>query len=189
MNYKLISFNIYNEKTNIIYNKNGTPILFYWDCENSIESELYNNEDLKNKIYNIVANDINIYGYLKFNGFIFYEDENDEEQFENITLLVQDIFDLEEPVKGEVLKNKLLCDVLNSLYKDTFNKDYKFDNFLFKTSICELYSNIKKYHQNKFDKQTFLHYIKQDLLKRYMLTNKNSDLIIEYLKNILKDYE
>lgn len=184
MNYKLISFNIIDDKYKL-YNNNGYPLLFYWNDEDKLTDVLKDNENLKNKILNIINDNKDIYGTLKFNGYSFYIDENDEEIYDTIEYYIQDIYLLGDDAQSKIIKNKFIVDILNNLYKITFGKDYKFNDFLFESSIYDIYKDLKEKHNDKININTILNYIKSELINTYFLNDKNCKTIIDYVNKIL----
>lgn len=180
MENKLVAFNII--KNNYIYNKDGIPCLFYWDGDKPIEEYVKENESLKNYVTKIYE-DLYFLN-VKLIGFIFYE-KNDEEIYEKITLNLQDIFPLNIIDNNNIIINKYIVDILGDLYRETFNNEFKFNDFLFKSSIIELCNKIKEKHENNVTIETILFFVKNSLSKKFFLEENNINIIIDYLKNIL----
>lgn len=187
MTYKLVSFNTISHHGQSIhlYTKDGYPILFYWDCQHDLADELNTNQDLKQSVMNIVNNHQTLYGLLTFNGFIFYIDDHQEEHFEKFSYHVQDIYPLTDDDNSKLVKNKYIMAILNSLYEKTFNKEYKFNDFLFESSIVDIYKKLKDKHGDKINLNTILNYIKSSLLNDYQVNQANCESIVQYIKDIL----
>ena len=53
--------------------------------------------------------------------------------------------------------------------------------------IAEIYDHIQKKFPNRFVKESVLNYVRSELKKKYGLNNTNTEKVISYLENIIKE--
>jgi hypothetical protein len=74
------------------------------------------------------------------------------------------------------------------MYNDFLKTRYSGD-IMFNTddTVLEIYSRIQEKFPNRFVKESVLNYVRSELKKKYGLNNTNTETVIGYLENIIKD--
>ena len=78
--------------------------------------------------------------------------------------------------------------IFKKMYNDFLKTRYSGD-IMFNTddTVLEIYSRIQEKFPNRFVKESVLNYVRSELKKKYGLNNTNTEIVIEYLENIIKD--
>ena len=63
--------------------------------------------------------------------------------------------------------------------------DYKDVKVFNEDIILDIYSKIKDKYKEKLNKETFINWIRQELINKNKINNNNSNYIIDYLKTVL----
>ena len=186
MKDSLVAINIIvNDK---IINKNGVPILFYWNGESTLIKDIYNDASFKSLLYNSVINYDN-YANAKLS-FFYFTFENDEEKYTEDFSIIQNELTLKdlEAEKSIFYKEYLLYHFL-FLYKSAYHEDYREDISIMgiDDAVLDIYDKIQEKYPKRVIKSTVINYIRGELQKTNNLSMENTDWIIYQLENLLNE--
>ena len=186
MKDSLVAINIIvNDK---IINKNGVPILFYWDGENSLIKDIYNDVSFKSLLYNSIINYDN-YANAKLS-FFYFTFENGEEKYTEDFSIIQNELTLKdlEAEKSIFYKEYLLYHFL-FLYKSAYHEDYGEDISIMgiDDAVLDIYDKIQEKYPKRVIKSTVINYIRGELQKTDNLSMENTDWIIAQLETLLTE--
>ena len=189
MNESLVAINVIsNDK---IINKNGTPILFYWDGQQDIYKALETNLDFIDYLMHTVINK-DKYTDAWFSFFKYYLDNEGEEHYQEDKLNIQDFLKLKNMKSSESLfyKEYLLSHFLY-LYQSAYHEEYKEDISIIgiDDAILDIYDKIQEKYPKRVIKSTVINYIRSELQKTDNISIENSDWIILQLENLLNEKE
>lgn len=188
MKDSLVAINIL-VNDNTILNKNGVPLLFYWDGNSdTLINDIYNNDDFKLLIYNSIIN-VKNYANTKLALFYFTYDNNEEKYNEEISNV------------QNVLKLSLLDDDTRMFYKNylwkhfaflynsAYHEDYDKEISLFDIDDCilDVYDKIQEKFPKRVIKSTVINYIRSELQLKDNLSLENTDWIINQLEKLLTE--
>ena len=190
MKDSLVAINlIVNDK---IINKNGVPILFYWDGDSSsLLKDIYDDESFKSLLYNTVINYEN-YANAKLAFFYFKYDENNSENYTEGFDLIQNEFLLSEIDDDNRMFYKFyLWKHFTFLYESAYHKTYDKEVALFDIddSILDIYDKIQNKYPKRVIKSTVINYIRGELQKTDNLLMENTNWIIFQLEKLLTERE
>ena len=188
MKDSLVAINILIDE-NTILNKNGVPLLFYWDGNSdTLINDIYNNDSFKSLIYNSVLNDKN-YANTKLALFYFTYDngeENYQEEISNIQHVLK--LSLLDDDTRMFYKN-YLWKHFEFLYNSAIHEDYGKEISLFDIDDCilDVYDKIQEKYPKRVIKSTVINYIRSELQLKDKLSLENTDWIIYQLENLLNE--
>lgn len=167
-----------------ILNDNGIPLLFDWNIDDNL-SEAILNDDSFIDLLNQRCLNIDNYSksYVKYFSFKYRSDLS-EDYFEG-SIFVQDAIPLKE--EDDIIVEYLLR-IFKLMYKSFLKEEYEDEIMLSDESIIiDIYDKIQKRYPKRFVKESVINYVRMQLMKKYMLTQKNSNICILKLEKILKD--
>lgn len=185
MKDSLVALNvIVNDK---IINKNGVPILFYWNGESSsLIHNIYEDESFKSLLYNSVINYEN-YANAKLAFFYFKYEDDTEKYVEEFSIIQNEmkLSDLDEETR--MFYKMYLWNHFNFLYESAYHEKYADDISLFDMDGCilDIYDKIQNKYPKRVIKSTVINYIRGELQKTDNLSMKNTDWIIYQLETLL----
>ena len=181
----VLSINIVNG--NSILNKDGLPILLYWNKDDDLKNCLLD-DSFKSLVISLCKNDMYTNAQIKCVSFIDEDTEIDgNEKYNVIEYNVQDLFSI---IDNEIIAYRIVLYILHDLYinifKHSINEDYQ-DNSLdnIKNIIHTMYSAILTDKQDKILPNTVFHYIVSKISQIDNLNKNNLDSIIKIAKQIL----
>ena len=185
----LVALNIIiNDK---IINKNGVPILFYWNGQSSsLIKDIYGDENFKSLLYNSV---INYEDYTKAKlAYFYFIYENEEEKYVEDFSNIQDeicLSDLDE--ESRMFYKLYLWNHFTFLYESAYHEKYDKEISLFDIDdyILDIYDKIQKKYPKRVIKSTVINYIRGELQKADNLSINNTNWIIYQLENLLNERE
>jgi len=177
----LVSINIYrNDEFKII---NKIPLLYYWNGEGDLLECILSDKQFKEKYLDKITLDDAKHFQLGY--FYFKYDENDNEQYtENIV----DIYDYLDLSKFDSLNMtyELVIKHMFELYKLSMKVDYNDVKVFNEEIIIDIYKKIKDKYKERLNKTTFINWIRNELITKDNLNNKNTNYIINILNNIFE---
>lgn len=182
----LVAINIIsNEK---LINKNGTPLLFYWDGKQDINEALSSDKTFLDYLNHTVINKDNFTN--SYFSFFQYYIENNEEHYKEDKIIIQDFIKFENmnDEKVSFYKEYLLNHFLY-LYKSAYHEEYNQDISIIgiDDSILDIYDKIQEKYPKRVIKTTVINYIRSELMKTDNLNIENTDWIISKLENLLNE--
>jgi hypothetical protein len=185
----LVAINIISEGN--IINKNGTPLLFYWDGEQDIYDALKSGSDFIDYLMHTVINK-DKYASAYFSFFKYYLDENKEEHYQEDKINVQDFLKFKDLSSEQSLfyKEYLLNHFLY-LYKSAYHEEYKEDISIMgiDDAVLDIYDKIQEKYPKRVIKSTVINYIRSELQKTDNISIENSDWVVYQLENLLNERE
>lgn len=182
----LVAINIIsNDK---LINKNGTPLLFYWDGKQDINEALHSDKSFLDYLYHTVLNKDNFTNSI-FSFFQYYI-ENENEHYKEDKIIVQDFIKFKDMDDNKVSFYKdYLLDHFLYLYKSAYHEEYDQDISIIgiDDSILNIYDKIQEKYPKKVIKTTVVNYIRSELMKTDNLNIENTDWIIFKLENLLNE--
>ena len=191
MKDSLVSINIINDNKLLNINKNGVPLLFYWNGTDDVLESIFKIDTFKSKIYDVI-NDVNNYTNSKISLFYFKYDENNKEQYNELSVFIQDYIKLKDFPEDKIdFYKEYIWQHFAYLYKSVYQNDYDKDvNMLsIEDSILDIYDKIKEKHPKRVMKTTVLNYVRSELMKTNHLNMDNTDWIINKLDILLNERE
>lgn len=184
----LLSINITNGKS--ILNKDGFPILLYWNKDDDLKNCLLD-DSFKSLVLSFCKNDMYFtYANTKIKCVSFIDEDTEidgNEKYNTIEYNVQDLFSISN---NEIIAYRIVMYILHDLYinifKHSIDEDYQ-DNSLdnIKNVIHIMYSAILTDKQDKISPNTVFHYIVSKISLIDNLNKNNLDSIIKIAKQIL----
>lgn len=182
----VLSINIVNG--NSILNKDGLPILLYWNKDDDLKNCLLD-DSFKSLVISLCKNDLYANTKIKCVAFIDEDTEiNGNEKYDIVEYDVQNLFSIRD---NEIIAYRIIMYILHDLYinifKRSINEDYQ-DNSLnnIKNVIHIMCSTILTDKQDKILPNTVFHYIINKISQIDNLNKNNLDSIIKIAKQILK---
>lgn len=166
-----------------LLNSSTVPFLFYWNGEDNIDTALVNDENFLSFVKEKCMN-INSYTSCKLSYFYFKYVDNKEEYNQQIVDL-QDVFTIQ---LNEAFMLEYLITIFKKMHVDFLKVKYSSD-IMFDTSdiIIEIYNTIQEKFPSRFVKESVVNYVRSELKKKYSLNSQNTNFVIDYLENIIKD--
>ena len=81
---------------------------------------------------------------------------------------------------------ELIIKYMFKLYNIALKEDYEDVKIYNEEIIIDIYNRIKNKYEDKFNKNTFLNWIRKELINKEDLTNNNTNYIINLLNKILE---
>lgn len=172
-----------------IINKNGTPLLFYWDGEQDIYEALKSgNEFIDYLMHTVINKDKYINTYFSF--FKYYLDDKKNEHYQEDKINIQDFLKLKDlnPEQSLFYKEYLLNHFLY-LYKSAYHEEYKEDISIMgiDDAVLDIYDKIQDKYPKRVIKSTVINYIRSELLQTDLISIENTDWIIHQLEYLLNE--
>lgn len=177
----LVAINI--TQSDKILNNSSVPLLFYWNGEQDIISSLKQDDAFFSFIKEKC---MNIDNYVKCQiSYFYFKYNNDEEEYNQQIDDIQDVFQI-DCNKNLILE--YLITIFKKMHGDFMKSKYETE-IMFNTDdiIAEIYDHIQKKFPNRFVKESVLNYVRSELKKKYGLNNTNTEKVISYLENIIKE--
>lgn len=188
MRDSLVALNIVSEN-NILLNNTNVPILYYWDGESNIKDSIIIDDEFKNYIISKVIN-IDYYSNSKIHYFYFKYDNDNNESYNEETLIIQDLFKLSDlPDNNRIFYKEYLLNHFKFLYESAYHETYSEDISIIgiDDAILDIYDKIQEKYPKRVIKSTVVNYIRSELQKKDELTMNNTDWIILQLENLLNE--
>lgn len=182
----VLSINIVNG--NSILNKDGLPILLYWNKDDDLKKCLLD-DSFKSSVISLCKNDMYANTKIKCISFVDEDTEVDgNEKYNVIEYNVQDLFSI---IDNEIVAYRIIMYILHDLYinifKHSISEDFQDDSLdNIKNVIQTIYSAIFTKKQDKILPNTVFHYIVSKVSQNSNLNKNNLDSIIKIAKQILK---
>ena len=177
----LVSINIFHEKQQKIINK--VPLLYYWNGTGNILKNILNDKSFIEKYLDKI--NLDDYKHLQLAYFYFKYDKNDNEEYiENIINLF-DYLDLSKFDSINIVY-ELIVKYMFELYKISMGINYEDTKVYNEELIIDIYKQIKDKYKDKLNKNTFLNWVRNELIKKEQLTNDNTNYVVEKLDNIIE---
>lgn len=177
----LVSVNVYHDKELRTLNK--VPLLYYWNGNgNLLECILYDNS-FKEKYLDKIS--LETFKHLQLAYFYFKYDENDNEQYIENIINISEYLDLSKFESINMIY-ELIIKYMFKLYNIALKEDYEDVKIYNEEIIIDIYNRIKNKYEDKFNKNTFLNWIRKELINKEDLTNNNTNYIINLLNKILE---
>ena len=183
MKASFVSINI--TSNNVLLNKNGIPILFYWNGLEPIEKLLKESELFRNYLNENVMNDI-FYPDASIN-YLYYNTagETEEEKYGEGHIDIEEMFPMCECPN---MINTYLKGYFGYLYTKVFKEKYSFDD-VFERDIINIYDKLLAKYPNRVSKNIIVNYISSELQQRTKLNAASVKTILDTLNNILINKE
>ena len=181
----LVAINILNKEDKIC-NKSGVPMLYYWNGQNDVLDDLSNDNDLLFYAQTLFESPEMYLGY-SVNYFYFKYNDNDEEEYADNIIELQDIIKLNKFDSNEIILY-FLTKHFKTLYKNSFKTEFELSDDTIQ-SIVTMYRNIKDKFKSRLNKETIINWVRSVLIDKDHFNRTNSDYIILKLNEILKSEE
>lgn len=176
-----IALNIcYNNE--LIHKKN--PIIFYWNGISDIISDIKNSE----AFYNIVSDYLTVPEKYENTSLYITTVNFDQDQSLNEKIIpLQELYPINE--LDNTIKESYLIPLIYNIYEKVFEKDYEIpiDEMTFENKVYDIYEDIQNKLDKPISKQTFINYILSKLDEKTNLIYYNKKILIDYIKDILKE--
>lgn len=184
MEFSLVAINIIDD--NKLINKNGLPLMFYWDKEKDINISLKESKEFRQFI---IDNICNISSYTKSKISYFYYIYNTKDNSEVYNEYINDIqkwLPLKE-IEETQFYEEYLINYMNYLYNCVYKKDFEFREKIFlKEDLKDIYNKIReRYNESRVNRNTLINYLRSQLLSKENLSSENTDFIISKINEIL----
>lgn len=173
-----------------LLNKTNVPLLYYWNGQTDVISDLQNDKQLAEYCELLFINPEKYLDVL-VSYFYFTYDENGGENYNDNIMQFQDIVYLENFNSAHIVKHYILQHFLN-LYKTSIKSDYSDDNneaTSVNETIIDIYNILKNRFKTRISKPTIINWVRSVLLDTNHFNTRNSDFIIKTLEQILIDIE
>ena len=180
----LVSMNLFNNETNQTINK--IPLLYYWNGEGRLVYNIIHDKSFIEKYLDNI--NFNLYKNLYLGFFYFKYDEEDNELYTEDIVKISDHIDLSE-FNSKNMINEILVLHLFDLYSISMKSKYNDVQVFNEDIIIDIYTKIKTKYKDKLNKNTFINWIRKEILEKDKVNNYNTDYIINYLSNILINEE
>ena len=186
MKDSLVAINIISKDK--LINKNGVPILFYWNGENTLIKSLYEDESFKSLLRNTVINHYN-YTDAKLVFFYFLYENGEEKYIEDISMIQNGMPLSSLDDESRMFYKTYLWHHFEFLYDSAFHEPYEKNMSLFDVddSILDVYDKIQDKYPKRVIKSTVVNYIRGELQKTDKLSIENTDWIIAQLEKLLTE--
>ena len=176
----LVSMNLFNNENNQLVNK--IPILYYWNGEGDLLKNIITDKSFLEKYFNNIDYSLYINLYL---GYFFFEfDKDDNEIYKDNIIKISDYIELDK-FNSKIIVNEIVIKHLYNLYKISMKSEYNNIQVFNEDIILDIYDKIKNKYKEKLNKETFINWIRQEIINVNQLNNYNITYIIDYLRNIL----
>lgn len=184
MNNSLVAINMFNGDK--LINKTKVPILFYWDGETNLQDDLCSNNDFVEFCINNMETPKD-YLNLHIAYFYFVEDNNGDEDYKDTEANLQDILLLSK-FNSVSIVDFFLIKHFKSLFEISFKITYQTNLQLGREVVIEVYNRLKERFGDRITKTTVINWVRSKLIDDNFNTT-NVDYFVEYLYNILKNFE
>lgn len=182
-NDSLVSINIYDKNTNILYNKSLVPILFYWNGKDKLLDSILSDEKFKENYLDNIS-DYEVFKNLTLSYFYFKFEEDGTETYEDLTIVISDYVQLKDFNSSQIIY-QLVIPHLYDLYKKALKEDYKDTKVFNDDIIIDIYKKIKDKYKEKFEKSTLINWLRSELIDKNKIDSNNTNYIIDKLIKIL----
>lgn len=180
----LVSMNLFNDETSQIINK--IPLLYYWNGEGNLVYNIIHDKLFIEKYLNNI--NFNSYKKLYLGFFYFKYDENENELYTEDIIKISDYINLNE-FNSKNMINEILILHLFDLYSVSMKTKYNDVQVFNEDIIIDIYTKIKSKYKEKLNKETFINWIRKEILEKDNINNDNTNYIIDYLSNVLINNE
>jgi len=177
----LVSINIYRDDEEKIINK--IPLLYYWNGEGDLLINILSDKQFKEKYLDKIS--LDSAKHLQLGYFYFKYDQDDNEQYIENIINIYDYLDLSKFDSLNVIY-ELIKKHMFRLYKLSMKEDYDDVKVFNEEIIIDIYNKIKNKYKERVNKTTFINWIRNELITKDNLNNKNTNYIINILNNIIE---
>lgn len=176
----LIALNIVDN--NILLNPSKTPILFYWNGEDTIKESMLTN-DFKEILKSVCDKEHYSSSIISYATFLDANTENQgDEEYSSGEIKVQDVIFLSE---NNELAYNIIYLTLHELYINSFKKSYNYNsNISLKDNIQNMYRSILNTFGDKLISKSIFHYVKSKL-EKHNYNEQNLNELIRLSKDLL----
>ena len=175
----VVSINLIGSNNKIL-NTNGVPIIFYSNDFESLEAQIFENEEFR-KFLDSTIFTIENYSDSKI-AYCFYKNIDNEDEYKYLVKEVEEWMPLE---KKKNLANEYIHVIVDALYKDVYNMKFNWTENI-DVDLNTIYDNINAKYKEKFNRLTMVNYIRAEL-KKYDLRDFNLDFVIMNVDSILRN--
>ena len=185
MTESLVAINILDKTNNKLLNPTLVPLLFYWNGEDDVLTEIRHNEDFIKFIeqhiteLNYTQTDIAFFYFTNISGVEDYKDKN---------ISIQEAISL-NLFNSENIVNYFIKLHFEELYKISFKTDFDNTDINIVDEIKQIYKVLKDKFSSRISKPTVVNWVRSVLLDKDNFNNTNTTYIINKLNEILKDYD
>jgi len=177
----LVSINIYRDDEEKIINK--IPLLYYWNGEGDLINYILLDKQFKEKYLDKIS--LDNANHLQLGYFYFKYDEDDNEQYIENIINIYDYLDLSKFDSLNMIY-ELIKKHMFELYKLSMKENYDDVKVFNEEIIIDIYNKIKDKYKERLNKITFINWIRNELISKDKLNNKNTNYIINILHNIFE---
>jgi hypothetical protein len=178
----LVAINITNNENKLL-NKTSMPMLFYWNGESDVLDDLSKDENLIEYTKNLITNPAD-YLNIFVSYFYFKYNENNEEDYSDNTLQIQDLILLEK-FESDHIVLYFLKKLFLTLYKISFKMDFPEEGNNASDDIKKMCYAIKEKFKTRLTKETIINWVRSALLEKDHLNTQNTEYIILKLNQII----
>ena len=175
----VVSINLIGSNNKIL-NTNGVPIIFYSNDFESLEAQIFENEEFR-KFLDSTIFTIENYSDSKIS-YCFYKNIDNKDEYKYLVKEVEEWMPLE---KKKNLANEYIHVIVDALYKDVYNMKFNWTDNI-DVDLNTIYDNINAKYKEKFNRLTMVNYIRAEL-KKYDLRDFNLDFVIMTVNSILRN--
>lgn len=185
MTDSLVAINLLDKTNNTLINPTLVPLLFYWNGEDDVVSELRNNQEF----IDFIAKHITELNYTNTDiGLFYFTYINETEDYKEINKGIQDVIYL-NMFNSDNIVNHYIKKHFCELYKISLKQDYPENDETVSTIICNIYKVLKDKFKNRITKPTVINWVRSVIVDTDKFNANNSNYIINKLTEILKDYD
>lgn len=164
--------------------KSKTPLLFYWNGEGDLSDAICKTEGFEEYVWKSDILHTDRYTYATVNS-VFYNDVNDQHKEQSASL--QDVLKLKDISEARnIFWLHYLSDIFKELYAKGAGHEWQDPQY---RSIGEqvvlMYNELQEKYPKKFVKSSVLNYFRSQLIKKYLMSQENSQWCVDQLDKIL----
>ena len=178
----LVAINIINNDNKLL-NKTSMPMLYYWNGESDVLDDLSNDTNLTEYLTTLLTKPeeyLNIflsYFYFKYN-------ENNEEDYSDNTIQIQNVITLDK-FESDHIVLYFLKKLFLTLYKISFKCDFISESNNDTEDIKTMCQAIKDKFKTRLTKETIINWVRSALVDKDKLNTQNTEYIILKLNQII----
>lgn len=171
--------------SNTIENSNSWPIIFYWDGESDIITDMKSNEKFMTIIQDNCLNETE-YDSAKIS--MIYINNIQELQYKTEELPIQEFIPLD--AINSMFPFRYVTMILDDLYEKVYHESYPIWNDDYEhinESISIMFKMIKEGVHRPIQDETIINYIASELSERTKLSTQNRKHLIKNISEIIKE--
>lgn len=184
INDSLVAINIYDQNTNVLYNNSLIPILFYWNGKGNLLDSILNDDKFKKNYLDTISS-YEVYRNLVMGYFHFELQDDGTEAYEDTAILISEHVQLKDFASDQIIF-ELVIPHLYELYNKALKQEYGDTKVFNQEIIIDIYKKIKVKYQSKFEKSTFINWVRSELINKDKIDSNNTNYIIKKLNQILE---